>query len=138
MSEDSKAKPDEPDISRLATWVGKQAVFRDEGLWLVEILSVTCRDQRLTIGFRTIPYPDRTGETQRIGVSADVHRLHSDNEQCFGINLPWHIDVSRRAVTALRTALDELPEGFDESRPRQVLWAAYQRHYSALRVSSGQ
>lgn len=133
MFEDSKAKPEAPNISHLSTWVGKQAVFRDKGLLLVEVVSVKRREQRLTIGFRTIPYPDRDGEARRISVSADISQMHLDDKQCFGVHLPWHIDVSRHAVRALMTAFDKLPGGLDESRTRQVLWALYQRHYTRLR-----
>lgn len=118
------------DLSHINLWVGKQAVYRDEGLWLVEVRSVRIRDVRLTISLRTIPYPDRTKAARQIDLSADISQVHVDKEQCFGVNLSWHIDASREAVRALRAVFDELPGDLEKGRARQLLWAAYQRHYS--------
>lgn len=134
MSNDPVSNNENIDLGHINAWVGKQAVYRDGGLWLVEIVSVRIRNDRLTISFKTIPYPDRTTAARRMAVSANIVQLHTDEERCFGVHLPWHIDVSREAVRSLRAALDEVPGGLSESRTRQVLWAAYQRHYSAQRV----
>ncbi len=122
----------------MARWVGRTAVFRDDGLWLVEVVRVLCRKDRLTLSFRTIPTLARTGETRRISVSADISQLDCDSERCFGVHLPWHLDVSGEAVGALRTALEELPDGLGELEARQTLWANYLRYHSALRVKSGE
>ncbi len=138
MSNDPIFSTEHFDLGFLKAWVGKRAVFRDGGLSLVEIKSISVRSDRLTISFATIPYPDRTCASRRIAVSADVSQVHADEDHCFGVTLPWHIDVSREAVRALRGAFDEMPEDVEEERARQQLWAAYQRHYSAERVGRGQ